>query len=55
MGHPFPKFNSIKSRLLEAIFQKCGKQEKEFLDETIEKWRGEQEQVDDICIIGVRI
>jgi tmRNA-binding protein len=26
-GHPISKFNSIKSRVTEGLFQKCGKQE----------------------------
>jgi len=28
MQHPFSKFISIKSRLSEHLFKKCGKQEK---------------------------
>jgi len=28
MQHPFSKFISIKSRLSEHLFEKCGKQEK---------------------------
>ena len=27
MGHPFSKFISIKSRLSEHLFKKCGKQD----------------------------
>ena len=34
---------------------KTMEEQKQILDETITKWRGEQEQVDDICVIGVRI
>ena len=32
-----------------AIFKKL------FANNSFEEWRGKQEQVDDICIIGVRI
>ena len=27
MGHPISKFNPVKSRVSEHVFQKCGKQE----------------------------
>jgi len=30
-------------------------EQKQILAETIEKWRGEHEQIDDICIVGVRV
>ncbi|MBI4647430.1 MAG: SpoIIE family protein phosphatase [Bacteroidia bacterium] len=41
--------------ILLSIQDKTMDEQKQILDGTIEKWRGEQEQVDDICIIGVRI
>ena len=34
---------------------KTMEEQKQILDETIEKWRGEHEQIDDICIVGVRV
>jgi hypothetical protein len=30
-------------------------QQKDFLIEVFEKWRGETEQFDDVCVIGVKI
>ena len=30
-------------------------QQGEILDETFEAWRGKLEQVDDICVIGIKI
>ncbi|MBI4645737.1 MAG: PAS domain-containing protein [Bacteroidia bacterium] len=41
--------------LLLTITEKTMQEQKEILDETLEKWRGIQDQTDDICIIGVRI
>ena len=29
--------------------------QKELLDKTIEDWRGDLEQIDDICILGVKV
>ena len=45
---------NFRELLIEASKQPIEKQ-KEFLDTTIENWRGELEQVDDILIIGVRV
>jgi serine phosphatase RsbU (regulator of sigma subunit) len=41
--------------LLMNIWQKPMREQHTALDESIESWRGELEQNDDICIIGVRI
>ncbi len=30
-------------------------EQREILNYTIDKWKGELEQIDDICIIGVRV
>jgi hypothetical protein len=30
-------------------------QQKKKLDEVFENWKGDLEQVDDVCVIGVRI
>jgi len=29
--------------------------QKEILDETLQNWMGDLEQVDDVCVIGVRL
>ncbi len=45
---------NFRNLLVEASKQPIEKQ-KDFLNTTIENWRGELEQVDDILIIGVRV
>jgi serine phosphatase RsbU (regulator of sigma subunit)/HAMP domain-containing protein len=45
---------NFRELLIQASKHPIEKQ-KEFLDTTIENWRGELEQVDDILIIGVRV
>ncbi|MEW6468628.1 MAG: two-component regulator propeller domain-containing protein [Bacteroidota bacterium] len=42
-------------QLLVAIHDKPMKEQKKILDETIEDWRGDFEQLDDILVIGIRI
>ena len=29
--------------------------QKDIIDRAFEEWRGDQEQVDDVCVIGVRV
>jgi hypothetical protein len=29
--------------------------QKKHMEETFEKWRGNIEQIDDVCVIGVRV
>jgi tetratricopeptide (TPR) repeat protein len=48
------KYSEFKNLLLE-IQEKPMEEQQQILDTTIEKWRGDVEQVDDICIIGVRV
>jgi serine phosphatase RsbU (regulator of sigma subunit)/Tfp pilus assembly protein PilF len=48
------KYKQLYS-LLEANAHKPMEEQKQLLDSTIEAWRGNLEQVDDICIIGFRI
>jgi len=48
------KYKPFKELLIANHAKPMGEQ-KEILNRTIEKWRGEHEQVDDICVIGVRI
>ena len=42
-------------KLLVSIQEKSMTEQREILSETIDKWKGELEQIDDICIIGVKI
>lgn len=42
-------------KLLLSIQEKTMSEQKEILDETFETWKGTFEQIDDVCVIGVRI
>lgn len=48
------KYSKLKELLLSISGEPMEKQ-KEILDETFETWRGNLEQVDDVCVIGLRI
>ena len=48
------KYKSLKELLL-SIQKQTMEEQKETLDTIFEKWKGDLEQVDDVCIIGVRI
>lgn len=48
------KTKNFKKLLLE-IHQKPMEEQREILDTTIDEWRGEWEQIDDIIILGVRV
>jgi serine phosphatase RsbU (regulator of sigma subunit)/Tfp pilus assembly protein PilF len=48
------KYKTLKELLLSVNMQPAEEQKK-VLDKTFEDWRGKLEQVDDICIFGVRI
>ncbi|MBK6834476.1 MAG: tetratricopeptide repeat protein [Bacteroidetes bacterium] len=54
-----PKGKKFKYKQMEEIILANANESMEFqkngLDERFEKWRGELEQVDDVCIIGVKI
>jgi serine phosphatase RsbU (regulator of sigma subunit) len=41
--------------LLKKCFNQPGKEQRVFLKKFIEEYRGKEEQVDDICVIGVRV
>ncbi len=43
------------NQLLLANTNSLVEKQKEILDTTIEKWRGNLEQVDDVCVIGIKI
>ena len=48
------KYKPFKELLLK-IQPKPPNEQKEILADTINEWRGDLEQVDDICMIGMRI
>jgi len=53
------KGKKLKSQTLkEMLVQNCEKtmnEQKKFLENAFDQWRGELEQIDDVCIIGVRV
>ena len=54
-GNRGKKFKSANlKKLLVSIQAKSMDEQKVILDDTFEKWRGSNEQIDDVCIIGVR-
>ena len=55
-GEKGKKFKTRAFReLLLSIQDKSMNEQKNIIDDTFENWRGSEEQVDDVCIIGVRI
>ena len=48
------KYKQLNQLLLEHCNEPMEKQ-KETLDATIEKWKGDLEQVDDVCVIGIKM
>jgi len=48
------KYKQLNQLLLENCNSSMEKQ-KEILDNTIQKWKGNLEQVDDVCVIGIKI
>ncbi len=48
------KYSQLKNKLIE-ISEKSLTEQKSNLDRTFENWKGHLEQVDDVCVIGVRI
>ena len=48
------KTRKFKELLLSIQLESMGMQKK-LIEETFEKWRGNIEQIDDICVIGVRV
>lgn len=48
------KYKNFKELVL-SVSDKPMKEQKEILDETFEAWRGTLEQIDDVCVIGVKI
>lgn len=55
-GDNVKKFNRNRFRnLLSFLANEPMKEQKRMLQETYENWRGQQDQIDDICVVGVRI
>lgn len=48
------KSSGLKGLLL-SIANKPMQEQKEIIDQTFETWKGNLEQIDDVCVIGVRI
>jgi tetratricopeptide (TPR) repeat protein len=48
------KYKQLKEKLL-AIKDLSMEEQKTMLDRTFEEWKGNTEQVDDVCIIGIRV
>lgn len=55
-GEKGKKFkNSNLKELLVSIWNRSMEDQKQVLNDTFESWRGNLEQLDDVCVIGVRI
>jgi len=48
------KIQALRNLLL-TIQSKSMKEQKLIIENNFEKWKGKLEQVDDVCVIGVRI
>ena len=48
------KYSQLKNLLISSQ-KMTAVQQKNILNEAFEKWKGELEQIDDVCVIGVRI
>jgi hypothetical protein len=48
------KFKNLKDLIL-SVSDKPMLEQKMIIDETFESWKGGLEQVDDVCLIGVKI
>ncbi|MDQ3192609.1 MAG: tetratricopeptide repeat protein [Bacteroidota bacterium] len=46
------KYSQLKS-LLFSIYNKTMEDQKNILEEVLERWKGDLEQVDDICVVGI--
>lgn len=55
-GEKGKKFKAAKfKRLLLSIQSESLEHQKELIDEAFENWKGDLEQLDDVCVIGVRV
>ncbi|MFT4601667.1 MAG: hypothetical protein ACI857_001850 [Arenicella sp.] len=46
--------SQIQKAEVPAAELETGEKQHDILDQTLESWKGELEQLDDICIIGIR-
>ncbi|MFB6307592.1 MAG: hypothetical protein ABEH43_11530, partial [Flavobacteriales bacterium] len=42
-------------KLLASIHEKPMKEQKRILEDTFNDWKGDREQVDDVCVVGVKV
>lgn len=55
-GEKGKKFNPANLRkLLLSIQDQSIEKQKQLLDEAFESWRGDLEQIDDVCMIGFKV
>ena len=55
-GEKAKKFKSANfKKLLLSIYNKPMDEQKAVINQTFEDWKGELEQIDDVCVIGVRV
>ena len=55
-GEKGKKFKTSQlKQLLLSLQENTMSEQKELLNEAFDKWKGNEEQVDDVCIIGVRV
>jgi len=55
-GEKGKKYKSANfKKLLLSINDESMEQQKEMINKTFESWKGDLEQLDDVCVIGVRI
>lgn len=48
------KYSNLKKLMIE-VQKMTMEEQRQFFDKRFEKWRGDFEQIDDVCIIGVRV
>jgi serine phosphatase RsbU (regulator of sigma subunit) len=55
-GENRKKYKSVNfKKLLLSIQEESLENQKQLLDDAFESWRGKNEQIDDVCVVGVRV
>ena len=50
------KFKTQKYKeLLLSVQSESMEKQKQIIEKTFEAWRGDMEQIDDVCVVGVRV